>query len=319
MTSSSQKRVDYRILCRKEETIPLFCQDWWLDLVCGEEQWEVALTKNNGTITAALPYWPRRRWGMRTIGMPPLTQSLGPWIRYPADQKQTSKLAFEKDILTELVQQLPRCSLICQRLDPQVTNWLPLYWQGFSQTTRYTYLLPDLSNLETLFSAFQTNIKTDIRKAERKLQVTEGTAAELFYLQEKAFARQGLPSPYPQAFLSELLERCKQRNCCQLFVAKDAQGHSHASSCLVWDSQEAVYLVSGSDPQIHHSGANSLLLWNAIQHAAQLRKRFNFGGSMIEPVERFLRGFGGTPHPYLQVGKVNSLLIRLYRALNKRP
>jgi hypothetical protein len=55
----------------------------------------------------------------------------------------------------------------------------------------------------------------------------------------------------------------------------------------------ASYLMGGSDPSLRTSGAMSLLMWEAIKFAGQVARRFDFEGSMLRPVERFFRAFGG--------------------------
>jgi hypothetical protein len=38
----------YRKFCKKEKNIPVFSKDWWLDAVCGEENWDVAIVEKGG-------------------------------------------------------------------------------------------------------------------------------------------------------------------------------------------------------------------------------------------------------------------------------
>lgn len=40
----------YRNLCAVEKNIPIFSQDWWLDAVCGEENWDVIIIEKGGII-----------------------------------------------------------------------------------------------------------------------------------------------------------------------------------------------------------------------------------------------------------------------------
>jgi hypothetical protein len=61
------------------------------------------------------------------------------------------------------------------------------------------------------------------------------------------------------------------------------------------------YLFSGTDPEYKQSGAASLLVWEGIQRGCKEHKRFDFDGSMIESIEKFFRGFGATPVPYMNV------------------
>ena len=53
----------YRSLCKIEPTIPIFSRDWWLDAVCGKDNWDVALVGKGGMIVAAMPYYMQKRFG----------------------------------------------------------------------------------------------------------------------------------------------------------------------------------------------------------------------------------------------------------------
>ncbi|MCK5345518.1 MAG: methicillin resistance protein, partial [Candidatus Heimdallarchaeota archaeon] len=78
MVSTKQK---YSAHCKTEPTIPIFSQNWWLDAVCGKENWGVVLVEKGGVVIASMPYYMIRRYGMRIITMPKLTQTMGPWIK----------------------------------------------------------------------------------------------------------------------------------------------------------------------------------------------------------------------------------------------
>lgn|GEM_PF-4541022 len=65
------------------------------------------------------------------------------------------------------------------------------------------------------------------------------------------------------------------------------------------------------------SGASSLLLWEAIRFALQVAERFDFEGSMFEPIERFFRGFGAVQKPYFQISKVDGKWLKLAYGLKE--
>ncbi|HRR40785.1 MAG TPA: hypothetical protein P5244_06085, partial [Syntrophales bacterium] len=146
-----------------ETTIPIFSQPWWLDAVAPGSWGEVVVEKG-GQIHARLPYVIQRKRGLTLLTMPPLTQTLGPWLR-PYPGKYANRLSEEKQLMTELIEQLPRFDLFQQNFHYSITNWLPFYWKGFQQTTRYTYRLHDLSNLDAVWTGVRENIRTEIRKA----------------------------------------------------------------------------------------------------------------------------------------------------------
>ncbi|QPT41279.1 GNAT family N-acetyltransferase [Oligella ureolytica] len=102
-----------------------------------------------------------------------------------------------------------------------------------------------------------------------------------------------------------------------MFIAEDEQGRHHAGVYLIWDDNTAYYLMGGGDPDLRNSDATSLCMWEAIQFAATVTKNFDFEGSMIEPVERFFRGFGAVQTPYFSISKTNSKLIKTYRFLQE--
>lgn len=306
----------YRALCLQEPSIPVFSQAWWLDAVAGDA-WDVALLEHNGVVVASLPYVTRMRFGLRLLGQPILTPSLGPWLR-TGEARSARRLAREKTLLQALYQSLPTYGQYNQNWYCERTNWLPLYWLGFEQSTRYTYRIEQLDDMDVVWKGFDTNIRTDIRKAENKFGVTVRTDCSIesfLALNKKVFERQSMAVPYANEVVMAIHAAATSQQACKLFVAVDDQGRQHAGVFIIWDSNSAYYLLGGGDPDLRNSGATSLCMWHAIQFVATVTKKFDFEGSMIEPVERFFRGFGATQTPYSVITKTNSKIIRILNFL----
>lgn len=302
----------YRALCDQEPSIALFNQAWWMDATAGPGAWDVILVEKGGAIVAAMPYVSRKRYGLTIIGQPALTQTLGPWLRKTAD-KPSTKLAQQKDWLQELIEQLPAFAHFAQNWHWQMANWLPFYWAGFSQTTRYTYILHDLTDDQHLWQGFQANIRRDIKKASNRyhLRVRDDLSVDDFLvLNRMTFSRQGMNLPYNEAFVHRLDQACVARQARKIFIAEDDQGCRHAGVYIVWDQNSAYYLMGGGDPALRNSGATSLCMWEAIKFAATVTQRFDFEGSMIEPVEKFFRAFGALQTPYFAVTKTPSRILK---------
>lgn len=322
----NSNRIKYREFCEKNSTIPIFSKDWWLDAVCGIDNWDVVIVEKNGRIAATLPFYKIKIKGIPHIKMPKLTQTLGPHIIYPDNQKYVSRLTYEKKIMTELIQRLPDFGYFDQNFHYSITNWLPFYWNGFTQFTRYTYVLEDLGDIQKIFSNFGSNIKTDIRKAEKAVRVEEEDDYETFYsLVVSTFNKQNNEVPYSIDLLKSINDACIKENCRKIFIARDNKKQMHAGVYIVWDKTSAYYLIGGRNTKIKNSGATSLLLWHAIQFAAKVTKKFDFEGSIVEPIERFFRAFGATQKPYFNISKVKSKKLRLkkglgiiYKALNEK-
>lgn len=302
----------YRSASVSENSIALFSQPWWLDAVSGDQNWDVAVVESDGKLVASMPYVRSKRFVFNVSTQPPLTQTLGPWLK-PSSARSAKSLSQQKDLMEALIGQLPPFDQFSQNWHYSQTNWLPFFWKGFQQTTRYTYALANLRDQDLLWKGLNQNIRTDIRKASERhsLRVRDDLGLAAFLeLNRKVFARQGKALPYPESLVHRLDQACEARACRKIFIAEDPQGRAHAGVYLVWDENSAYYLMGGGDPELRGSGATSLCMWEAIRHAATVTRRFDFEGSMLEPVERFFRAFGAEQVPYFQVRKTDSRLLR---------
>jgi hypothetical protein len=307
----------YREFSGKEPSLPIFSRDWWLDATAGPDAWNVALVRKADQVIASMPYVMRRRYGLRVLGQPALTQKLGPWFR-PNDGKPATRLAYEKGLMQEMIDQLPPFDYFNQSWHYNRTNWLPFSWNGFEQTTRYTYLLPELGETEKLWSGFDNSTRAECKKAlsRFKLSIRDDLPLEAFLaLNQMTFARQGMDVPYSELFIRRLDAACAERGCRKYFIAVDPEGRHHAGNYIVWDENSSYGLMNGSDPSLRNSGAVSLCMWSAIKHAATVTQRFDFMGSMLEPIERFFRGFGAIQVPYFNITKTPSRLLRVRQGL----
>ena len=223
--------------------------------------------------------------------------------------KKTRKYAREKELLTELIGQLPKGINIDIDLDHRCDFLFPFAWNRCGLSLRYSYRLEKLSDLDALWNGFADNIRREIRKAEKVLKVEDDHPLEdLILLQDKTFQRQGRSSPGKSELLNRLDSVLVKKNARKFLCAVDAEGRIHASSYFVFDEKCCYYLIGGGDPELRTSGGSSLLMWEGIKFASSVSDAFDFEGSMIEPIERFFRAFGGTPTPYWRVTKLNPIL-----------
>jgi hypothetical protein len=315
---SMNNRESYRSFCETEKSIPLFQQAFWLDAIAGEK-WDVALAHRGSEMVGALPFTFLTRYGYLTyLTQPPLTQFLGPWIK-PTSTKYAKRLGREKDVMQELIAQLPPYASFKQNWSHKNQNWIPFYWKGFQQTTLYTYVLEHLDDLDSIFKGFQENIRGDIRKAARRYKVVvrdDAPLGDFIRLNEQTFSRQGLAQPDNAERIERLVTILNGKKQVRWFVAYDPEHHAHAGVLIVWDEHSAYYLMGGGDSELRNSGATSLCMWEAIKFASTVTKSFDFEGSMIESVERFVRGFGAVQKPYFSISHTPSRLLRFIRALN---
>ncbi len=300
----------YRQFCQKEPPIPLFSKDWWLDAVCGDENWDVVIVEKGGIVVGSLPYYLTRTKGFLAILMPNITQTMGVYIKYPKGQKYYKRLSWEKTVMTELISGLPSFDIFVQNFDRRVTNWLPFFWSGFQQTVRYTYVIENIA-IEDLEKNFETDIRRRRRRAhENGVEVVESDDIEKFYeLNVMTFERQQRKVPYSLDFIKKLYKACKQKNAVRIYFAKLGEDII-AASFLVSDDNTVYYLMGGIDPDFKSLGGMDIVQFEGIKYALKNNKSFDFEGSMIESIEKYFRSFGAIQKPYFQISKTNSKLLK---------
>jgi CelD/BcsL family acetyltransferase involved in cellulose biosynthesis len=281
----------------------IFQQPWWLDAVA-PGSWAETTVERDGQVLARLPYAVRGRRRLRVLTMPPLTPTLGPWVRR-SEASPPRALSQENELLGELVAALPSAHVFRQQFSPTMLNGLPFHWAGYRLQLRYTYRLEGLQSDETLWNGLRGNIRRAIRKGRRLLVMREDRGLDEFHaIWAKTFARQGLQAPASLADLERIDAACAAHDARAMLFAVDEADRVHAVAYGVWDEQGAYYLLGGGDPELRNSGATSLLLWELIMRARAVTDVFDFEGSMIEPLERFFRSFGARQTPYLYVSRM---------------
>lgn len=283
-------------------TNSIFEQPWWLEAVAPGRWSEARVVGPDGDVVARLPYVVRTKCGVKAITQPPLTQTLGPWIA-PVSGKYAHRLEVEKKRLNELVGQLPAVALIEQDLSPALSNWLPLYWLGFSIAPRVSYRVEDLSDLGAVWNDFDNDVRTNIRAASKRLEIRSDLDLRRLIDAYGPALRRKAVEPVSPRLIERVDEACRAHSAGTPFFAVDARGDVAAAAYLVWDDKSAYYLMGARELEAPR-GALNLLVWEAMQFAAGVTTSFDLEGSMIESVERSFRHFGAKQLQYVRAKRV---------------
>lgn len=300
----------YAELCASEPTICVYDQPWWMDAVCGADNWDVVLYEKSGSILGALPYYVKSRYGLKYITQPMLTQHNGVWIKYPENQKYEKRLSFEKKVTTGLIAQLEKAAgaqnilHYQQSFSPEVTNWLPFYWKDYQQTTRYTYRIPWQQDPARAYAEFSKGVRKNMEKAATCANISEDGDLQSFYdMDRKTFARQGLSVPYSYEFLERLDQALAVHQARKIYLARNQEGVLCCASYIVYDSCWVYQLMSGTDPAYRDYDFKTLLVRKALDFAFSTGRGFDFEGSMVPGIEEFDRAFGAVQTPYFSIHK----------------
>lgn len=283
---------------------PIFHEPWWLDAVAGSGNWGECRVERGGELLARLPWCRVVKNGFTHLVEPPLTPFLGPWFKTMTRETSAYNiLSREKELTAELLKQLPSHDHFNYCFMPEITNWQPWYWKGYSSTTFYTYRFENIADLDSIWVGMKGSVRTRIRNAQKnQIYISSSSDIEdIIELNEMTFHKQGLKMPYTKEFLRKLDATCAKYKSHKILTAVDSQGRNLASIFLVYNKHAAYNLLLGSNPNFHDTGAATFLLWEAIKFSSTVSKIFDFEGSMMEQIETFFRAFGARQTPYFRV------------------
>ncbi len=292
----------YRQLCETEGSrIPLFLQYWWMETVCQGKQWDVLLCEHNGTIVGALPYLYGKKLGMKYILQPQLTPWNGPWLAHTLDfsGRQATLSALAADLNDQ------KALLCMQCFSPEITDWQPFHWNGFRQTTRYTYRFPSLDNPDALYSAAPRIRRRYDKGVEAECVVDKQlTIDEFIPFHIDYYKRQGQRDLIPEELMRRVITTACGRNQGLLW------GLRRRSDKNLGDRNDlmAAWFVAFDDNcgwslllaigKKAPKGSMSYLMWQMLRHLSTLTRSFDFEGGMDANLAFFYSSFGTIQTPF---------------------
>lgn len=281
----------------------IFCRGWWLQAVCPGSFRLLALRRGD-RIVAGMPLYLKGNPARPDIRMPPLTQTLGVLMAPATSQSYEKNLSREMSYMKTLVRHIPEHRFFSMHFHPSFVNWLPFHWEGFRQTTRYTYVIDDLGDVDKVREQFSHSKRKNIRKAEKLVQIREGVGADEFHDHHvHTLGQDGVRIAYEPDLYRRLFEATGERDAGRTWSAVDADGNVHAMIFVVFDNASAYFLISSIDRDFRNSGATALLVMNAIKQVSGHTERFDFEGSMIPGVEKSFRRFGARQTTYFNINR----------------
>ncbi len=299
----------------------VFLQPWWLETVY-EGDWDAFFFEQDDKILAAMPYSLHRKYGFTTIIPPKLTPVGGLWIAYPENQKRLNRYSLEIKAMEHFAKCIDdlKPAYFQTTLHYSLSSWLGFLWQGYKQTTRYTYRFTLIQDLDYTFSQIDTAQRTRIRKLEKegfRLR-TDLPLREFYDINALTYKRQGVACPFGFEEFEAIERSASERNASRLYAICDSANRVHCVSYVITSGKTWEALFNGSDPELRNSNALTLLLWLILKEAsAQGAEEYNFNGSVIKPIETFIRHFGAEQTPYHVVEKRYSKLYTLLKALKR--
>ena len=290
----------YKSFCQNCDEIPIFSQYWWLDSVRGDHEWDVLVYEMNNNIVASMPYYTKKKLGLKLLIQPKFTQKLGPFIM---SKYQNEYLK----ILEYFLDNMPIFNFYSQNWNSNLINWLPFYWRGYSQTTSYSSVIENLDDHNLIVNNFKQNRKQDFRKAQREKFFTVFDIDPLIFYNEhvKNLKINNNKIFYNFDIFKKLHDNCVSRSQGTIAGTKDKYGNFHSLAFIVWDKNYG-YLNQLTTNQLKiKNGSSSLLIKDILFYLRGKTKNFDFEGSMDHGIYNFYRSFGSKSEQLMNIKKSN--------------
>lgn len=276
-----------------------------METVCHGKQWDVLLAEDErGEIAAAMPYLFGKRWGLRYVLPPQLTQYNGPWYRPGCDVDAATRQ------LQESLDKL-RLTFFQQSFAPTVCSLAG--WKGYRAKKRCTYHIADISDPMQVFANFDKRKRQrPIRHAMEVLHVEDNLTPEVFAsFHNDYFLSRGEKDLLSHDFIVRIISAALRRQQGLLLGLADNSGNLQAARFVAYDNHCAYALLSALCPG-HHNGASPLLFWHILQRLAGVTRTFDFEGSMDPGIAYSYSLYGAVPRDYYEVSRCPNPLLRIY-------
>jgi hypothetical protein len=254
---------------------------------------------------AAMPLWPRKKWGINYLPTPFFVQQWGLFAQTSITDEEIH--LFSKYLSTKyrLIEYACADNTFCRQLMP-----------GFNIEERVNYKL-DLHLLSSKNYSEQTNrnlkkalklgltVSTDIRPAEIIQLYKENIGQKTRDIKQKDYRR-----------LHSLMETLVKENRGRIIGVRNSSGMLTAASFFVTAADRWINLFPASNAEGRDTNAMTMIIDTII--TANIGRPFvlDFEGSMIDSIARFYKGFGAKPQPYYRIKHINlPSLIKRFKAI----
>lgn len=275
----------------------IYAYTWYLDAIC--EKWIAIVTLNKAKEwIAVMPIPIFTKLKMQRCYMPIFCQHLAIFFK-PFSIKYEKELGLKKKILFQIIKNIPSKIKIL-KYNTSINNkyLLPFYWQGYQLKIRYSYWLKVEVDKQKNYKQFGHRTRTSINKAIKNgLTCRNNQSIETIV----KIGKKEIDVAFNEKVLYKLWEVLKPKNLIENVEAVDTAGKVHGGIIYLKYRDRYIYLFGTVDKTVNHFGSMSLIIWHIIKNAESGIVYQDFQGSMLEPIEKFYRGFATYPVPYTQI------------------
>ncbi len=313
----TSRHADWDTFVADQPTAYAFQTTWWYR-AWGFEPVVQALAEPDGRITAGICYSVGTRFGTRAIVRPPCTPGNGPVLLPTKGEGRYKESTHVKAMHLLALHSLPRLGFYDFILRPADRDLMPYLWNGFDTHVGYTYVIP-AAEKETWMEGASKTTRKELRRAVREIaeqgyQLEENpAAADMLPLIRDTIAAKQFRFPYLDSRFAAWWQAIRAHGVGSGWLLRDRDGNPMAADVLVWDHHTAYSVLGGIRADLRKdSRVGTILLDRMVREAHGRGLDFDFEGSVLPGVERFMRSFGGELRPLCRAVKIRSPLAFLF-------
>ncbi len=160
--------------------------------------------------------------------------------------------------------------------------------------------------------------RNEIRRAMRKgTKARESTDFETIYrLSEMSFESTGRKHPLTPDEFTELANKMDFYGLGKGYITYSSDDIPVASAWLLTDRNTTYNVLAGVDPQYKNYNGGSVALHTAISESMKQNLLFDFGGSMIDGVNEYLKAYGTEECWYTHYRSVESFKMKFLKSVH---
>ncbi len=282
-----------------------YAWSWYLDMCT--DTWD-ALVEDDYCAVMPLPV--RRKYGIRYVYQPFFIQQLGVFSTH----------SLSEEVTLRFLQAIPK-TVRYAAFNLNIYNRLPEGHKAISGRG-ITHELDLIAPYEQIRKAYSTNLKRNIKKAEKSgVYVTSHARPEdiITAFRQNSSRYQVHYKENDYRILKHIIYSGMHKGFVTIKAAYGRTNNFCAGIVFYKSHKKAVWLFSGTTPEARQNGAMSLLADDFIREYAGTEMVLDFEGSINPNLARFYRAFGSEECVFLQVRMNNMPFIvknLVYSTLN---
>ena len=271
----------------------LFHEDWWLSAAT-RGQYDRVTVLRDGVVVASMAFMLRKRLALRFLTMPPYCRTLGPLLAN-TPTKPSNKLSAQVELLRSLLAKLPKHDRFEMILPPESGLALAFVACSYMVTHTFTFTWDGTPSAEVLLESMQQGTRRKILISAEKLHSERHLDVDRFIRMSVVEHGKYLRNQNDFETIKEIFQACVERKQGMVLSAVNKEGKDVAVSVLVWGRGVLYNWLAARHPEEAGPGANSFLVWEAMQIAREKGLIYDSDGVYAPYAAVFYSRFGLTP------------------------